>query len=162
MSTPISTAVTTCLDTFRQIQARAENPDHGHDGEISLSSWTDELGRLQVWIDNTQADRTGQYALEVRLAKKSYISQHVLQLLRNLNQSLTEALDQISEASSSASEDDALSDTSSCDTTDLQELHGVIVSNINNLNLLSRLIRECASAIPDNSRRESLEEDDEE
>ena len=85
-----------------------------------------------------------------------------MQLTRNLNHYLTQALDQISEASSTASKNGAPSDTSSCDTRDLQELHGVLVSKISNhLNLLSTTILERACAIPDKSCKESLEEDDE-
>ena len=63
-------------------------PTYRYDREVFLNSWTDELGRLRAWIDNTQADRTGPYALRFRLAKVQLICQHSLELLRNLNQYL--------------------------------------------------------------------------
>lgn len=146
MATSISTILVPCLKSFKQIQERVERPDYSCEEQVSSISWGDELGRLRVWAANIGAHQTGQSSLEFRLRDASHISKQVTTLLRDLDQSLNDIADELSEDRAEASEDNetpaAWPDDDSA--TELQQLHEELVNIIDCLYQLSMLIRKPA------------------
>lgn len=164
MSTSISTTLTACLESFNQLKARAEQPDYRHEEEVPLVSWTAELDRLEMWTLNVEALRAGRSSLESRLGNSftsQEVSKGVAKLLEDLDTFLDEILQELSEAGPSASEDDASSGTSIEQTTELQQLHELVVNVIDNLNERSTLIQERIRRILDRASKGSSVEDDE-
>ncbi|KAL9069748.1 MAG: hypothetical protein Q9161_005333 [Pseudevernia consocians] len=150
--------------SFGQLKARAEQPDYRHEEEVPLVSWTAESDRLEMWTLNVGALQTGQSSLESRLGKSftsQEVSKGVAKLLEDLDSFLTEILREFSKAGPSASDDDASLGTSIEQTTELQQLHGLVVSVIDNLNELSTLIQERIRRILDCASKGSSVEDDE-
>lgn len=132
MATSISAILISCLKSFNQLQERVEQPDYSHESEVSSVFWGDELGRLRVWAANIGAHQTGQSSLDFRLRDASHISNQITKLLQDLNRSLDDILDELSEDERKASEDDEteaswLDDNS---TTELQQLHEEIINII--------------------------------
>ncbi len=146
MATSISAILIPCLKSFNQLQERVEQPDYGYEREVSSTAWGDELGRLRIWAANIGAHQTGQSSLDFRLRDASHISNQVTKLLRELNHSLDDIVDELLEDGITASEDDQTSaswlDDSS--TTELQQLHEEVANIIDCLYQLSMLIRKPA------------------
>ena len=146
MATSISAILIPCLKSFNQLQERVEQPDYSHEREVSSVSWGDELGRLRVWAANIGAHQTGQSSLDFRLRDASHISNQISILLRDLNRSLDDILEELLEDETEASEDEEaeaswLDDNS---TTELQQLHEEVINIIDCLYQLSMLIRKPA------------------
>lgn len=143
MATSISAILISCLKSFNQLQERVEQPDYSHEREVSSVSWGDELGRLRVWAANIGAHQTGQSSLDFRLRDASHISNQITKLLQDLNRSLDDILDELSEDETKASEDDETEaswlDNNS--TTELQQLREEVINIIDCLYQLSMLIR---------------------
>ena len=164
MSTSISTTLTACLKSFNQLKARAKQPDYRHEEEVPLVSWTAESDRLEMWTLNVGALQTGQSSLESRLGNSftsQEVSKEVAKLFEDLDSLLTEMLQELSKAGPSASDDDASLGTSIEQTTELQQLHELVVHVFDNLNELSTLIQERIRRILDCASKESSVEDDE-
>ena len=141
MATSISAILVPCLKSFNQLQEQVERPGYGREAEVTSASWTDELGRLRVWAANIGAHQTGQSSLDFRLRDASHISKQITKLLRDLEQSLHDIFDELSENETVASDDDWPDDES---TTELQQLHEEVVNIIDCLYQLSMLIRKPA------------------
>ena len=47
----IRSSLIECFDSFSKVleEARCAEYEHGEQEQVSLASWTDELGRLRVW-----------------------------------------------------------------------------------------------------------------
>lgn len=146
MATSISAILIPCLKSFNQLHERVERPDYSHEGEVPSVSWGDELGRLRIWAANIGAHQTGQSSLEFRLRDASHISTQIKNLLRELDQSLNDILDELSEDGTKASEDDETSAAWPDDnsTTEFQQLHEEVVNIVDCLYQLSMLVRKPA------------------
>lgn len=146
MVTSISAVLIPCLKSFNWLQERVERPDYSCEGEVSSISWGDELGRLRVWAANIGAHQTGQSSLEFRLRDASHISKQITNLLQELDQSLNDVADELSEDGTKATDDGDTSTAWSDDnsTTELQQLHEEVVNIIDCLYQLSMLIRKPA------------------
>ena len=146
MATSISSILIPCLKSFNQLQERVEQPNYSYEEEVSSVTWGDELGRLRIWAANIGAHQTGQSSLDFRLRDASHISKQVTNLLRDLDQSLNDIFEELSEAVKKDSEDDGTSAAWSDDnpTTELQQLHAEVVNIIDCLYQLSMLIRKPA------------------
>ena len=146
MATSISAILIPCLKSFNRLQEQVERSDYSRNAEVSSASWGDEVGRLRVWAANIGAHQTGQSSLDFRLRDASHISKQIIKLLGDLDQSLQNILDELSEDETGASEGGHLSTVSPGDesTTELQQLHEEIVNIIDCLYQLSMLIRKPA------------------
>ena len=149
MATSISSILIPCLKSFNQLQERVEQPDYttSYEEEVSSLAWGDELGRLRIWAANIGAHQTGQSSLDFRLRDASHISKQVTDLLRDLDQSLNDIVQEISEeAGTENSGDDGTSAAwpDENPTTELQQLHEEVVNIIDCLYQLSMLIRKPA------------------
>ena len=147
MATSISSILIPCLKSFNQLQERVEQPDYCFEEEVSSVAWGDELGRLRIWAANIGAHQMGQSSLDFRLRDASHISKQVTNLLQDLDQSLNNIFEEISqEAGTEDSEDDETSAAWPGEnlTTELQQLHEEIVNIIDCLYQLSMLIRKPA------------------
>ena len=147
MATSISSILIPCLKSFNELQEQAERPDYSYEKEVSSVSWGDELGRLRVWAANIGAHQTGQSSLDFRLRDASHISKQVTNLLGDLDQSLNDIVEEISEeAAAEGSEDDGMSAAwpDESPTTELQQIHEEVVNIIDCLYQLSMLIRKPA------------------
>lgn len=149
MATSISSILIPCLKSFNQLQERVEQPDYTtcYEEEVSSLAWGDELGRLRIWAANIGAHQTGQSSLDFRLRDASHISKQVTSLLRDLDQSLNDIVEEISEeAGTEGSGDDGTSAAwpNENPTTELQQLHEEVVNIIDCLYQLSMLIRKPA------------------
>ena len=142
----ISTVLIPCLKSFNQLQEQVEQADYSHQGEVSSTSWGDELGRLRIWAANIGAHQKGQSSLDFRLRDASHISKQIIKLLQDLEQSLHDILDELSQDDTGASEDDDISAIWPGDksTTELQQLYSEVVNIIDCLYQLSMLIRKPA------------------
>ena len=146
MAASISATLIPCLKSFNQLQKQVERKDYTREGEVSSTTWGDELGRLRVWAANIGAHQTGQSSLDFRLRDASHISTHISKLLRDLEQSLHDVFDELSEKNVETSEDDELSAAWPSDqsTTELQQLHSEVVNIIDCLYQLSMVLRKPA------------------
>ena len=143
MTTSISAILVPCLKSFNELQEQVERHDYSREAEVSAASWGDELGRLRVWAANIGAHQTGQSSLDFRLRDASHISKQVTNLLRDLDQSLHDILDEISGDRTDVLEDDDFWPGEES-TTDLQQLHEELINIIDCLYQLSMLIRKPA------------------
>ena len=143
MATSISAILVPCLKSFNQLQEQVERLDYSREAEVSAASWRDELGRLRVWAANIGAHQTGQSSLDFRLRDASHISKQVTKLLRDLEQSLHDILDEISGDRTDVLEDDDFWPGEES-TTELQQLHEEVINIIDCLYQLSMLIRKPA------------------
>ena len=145
MATLISSILIPCLKSFNELQERVERPEYSYEGEVSSGSWGDELGRLRVWAANIGAHQTGQSSLDFRLRDSSHISKQIMKLLWDLDQSLSDIIDELSTNGPKTSENDETSaewpDDDDDAATELQELHEDVVNIIDCLYRLSLLIR---------------------
>ena len=146
MATSISAILIPCLKSLNHLQEQVERPEYGREGEVSSALWGDELGRLRVWAANIGAHQTGQSSLDFRLRDASHISKQVMKLLGDLQQSLHDIFDELSEDENKAYEDDETLAAWPGDesTTELQQLHEEVVNIIDCLYQLSMLIRKPA------------------
>ena len=143
MATSISAIIVPCLKSFNQIQEQVERLDYSREAEVSAASWRDELGRLRVWAANIGAHQTGQSSLDFRLRDASHISKQITKLLRDLEQSLHDILDELSGDQPDGFEDDDSSPGEES-TTELQQLHEEVINITDCLYQLSMLIRKPA------------------
>lgn len=97
MATSISALLIPCLKSFNQLQERVEQPEYNHEEEVPPASWGDKLGRLRVWAANIGAHQTGQSSLDFRLRDASHISKQIAKLLQDLEQSLSDVFEELSE-----------------------------------------------------------------
>ena len=146
MATSISAILVPCLKSFNQLQERVEQPNYSYEGEVPSALWRDELGRLRVWAANIGAHQTGQSSLEFRLRDASHISRQIMKLLRDLDQTLSDIINELSEDGTKAFEDDQLSTVWLDDnpSTELQQLHEEFVNILDCLYQMSMLIRKPA------------------
>jgi len=98
----IASQVFSCVDAFQTLIATgsAENQLTGGDSretsnlsaakEFTIPGIEDELARFKVWVANIGAHRSGRSSLDFRLRDTSKIRLQVLQLLRDLSESLTD------------------------------------------------------------------------
>ena len=143
MATSISAILVPCLKSFNELQEQVERSDYSQEAEVSAASWGDELGRLRVWAANIGAHQTGQSSLDFRLRDASHISKQITKLLRDLEQSLHDILDELSGDRTDVLEDDD-SWPGEESTTELQQLHEEVINIIDCLYQLSMLIRKPA------------------
>lgn len=143
MATSISAIIVPCLKSFNELQEQVERLDYSREAEVTAASWGDELGRLRVWAANIGAHQTGQSSLDFRLRDASHISKQVIKLLRDLEQSLRDILEELSGDRTDALEDDEPWPGEES-TTELQQLHEEVVNIIDCLYQLSMLIRKPA------------------
>ena len=161
MTASFSTTATACLKSFEELTKRAEQPDYRHEQEVSSVTWADELGRLRVWCANIGALQTGLGGTSPdRFGVKKGVTKQVTKLLDDLKKTLDECHEKVSEASSSASDEESLSDIPSSPTTELQDCRKTIVNIIDCLNDLSRIISKRARHIHDDASNGPLVEDD--
>lgn len=143
MATSISAILVPCLKSFNELQEQSKRPEYRREAEVSAASWGDELGRLRVWAANIGAHQTGQSSLDFRLRDASHISKQVTKLLRDLEQSLHDILDEVSGDPTDVPEDDDFWPGEES-TTELQQLHEEVINIIDCLYQLSMLIRKPA------------------
>ncbi len=142
MSTSISTTLDACLKSFNQLKERVKQPDYRYEKDVPSVSWTAELDRLKKWASNVGAHQTGQASLESRLGDTfsgREAAKHIPKLLVAIKSNLTETLEELSGAGPSASGCDTPSDSSPEQTTELQQLHELVASDINSLYQLADL-----------------------
>ena len=106
MATLISAVLIRCLKAFNQLQEQVEQSDYNHEEDVSSILWGDELGRLRVWAANIGAHQTGQSSLDFRLRDASHISNQITKLLQDLEQSLKDVFEELSDDGTKLSEDD--------------------------------------------------------
>lgn len=147
MAASISASLVPCLQLLNQIQGLVEQPGYRFEQDVSIDSWTDELGRLRVWAANIGAHQTGQSSLEFRLRDASHISQHITRLLKDLEGVLHEVEDELSSGRVDHAEAIVFSDDEEpcCEDealpSDLQQLHDGVVNIVDCLYKMSMLIR---------------------
>ena len=85
----------TCIVIFGKISASIDNSgfDPGNDAKALVVTQLvrDQIGRLRVWAGNMGAHRVGRMSLDYKLKEASHIHAAVLELLKELNGSLTES-----------------------------------------------------------------------
>lgn len=147
MAASISATLIPCLKSFNQIQRTVEQSDYKYEDNVSSVSWTDELGRLRVWAANIGAHQTGQSSLDFRLRDASHISQHITNLLKDLDGILKDIKRELSgdhvEASgivASSDDEDAWPDGEGS-TSEIQQLYEEAVNVVDCLYKMSMLIR---------------------
>ncbi len=142
MSASISTTLDACLKSFNQLKVQVERPDYRCEKDVPSVSWTAELDRLEKWASNVGAHRTGQASPESMLGDTfsgRKAAKLILKLLVAIKSDLTEILEELSGPGPSASGYDAPSDSSPEQTTELQQLHKLVASDINCLYELAEL-----------------------
>ncbi len=143
MDTSIFESLRTCLKSFDNLLALIGRSQYASEN-VPLTLWEDELGRLRIWAGNVGAHQTGQASLGFRLRDASHISQQVVKLLKTLGQTIEDVELVLVEAEdpSNAPTLDTLADDEP--TSEIQELHGHILTIVNELFRMSTLIRKPA------------------
>lgn len=147
MAASISATLIPCLRLLNQIQGLCEQLGDRSEQDVSLNSWTDELGRLRVWAANIGAHQTGQSSLEFRLRDASHISQQITRLLKDLESILNDVKDELSNGTLDHAAAIVFSDDEEpcCEDeafmSELQQLHGEVVNIVDCLYKMSMLIR---------------------
>ncbi|SPO06803.1 uncharacterized protein DNG_09497 [Cephalotrichum gorgonifer] len=97
-----SDRVSDCLEGFkdlsralRELEAAREDGDvsQAHFNDMPLASVEDELRRFKVWAGNIGAHRKGRSSINYRLRDASHVLRQVINLLRDLSESLSDAME---------------------------------------------------------------------
>jgi hypothetical protein len=108
-----------------------------YSSQVPLSVWNDELGRLRVWATNVGAHQRGQSSLDYRLRDASHIKQQILNLLNELEVTVSEIEQLLSDANPST----AALYADGTDGTEFQQLHATLSDVITCMYQISVLIR---------------------
>ena len=93
---PIAGQVSTCFAAFHSLiatrppEVQPTGDPRSTGNQFSVARIEDELARFKVWSANIGAHRGGRSSLDFRLRDTSRIRLQVLQLLRDLSESLNE------------------------------------------------------------------------
>lgn len=82
-----------CLRAFKQLRFNLEQPGRKFGDTISTRAMDDEMGRFMGWASNLGALQTGRSSLDFRLGDVTFLFDHVVTLLGDLEISLREGLD---------------------------------------------------------------------
>jgi uncharacterized Zn-finger protein len=111
-----------------------------YSSQVPLSAWNDELGRLRVWAANVGAHQMGQSSLDYRLRDASHIKQHILSLLNELEATVSEIQQLLSDPGQST----AALYADGTDEAELPQLHATLSDVITCMYQISVLIRKPA------------------
>ena len=85
-----------CIGIFEKAALSVDNLVAGnHEAKTLLGApqlVQDQIGRLRVWAGNMGAHRVGKMSLDYKLKEASHIRDTVLELLEELDESLTEGV----------------------------------------------------------------------
>jgi hypothetical protein len=110
-------------------------------------TWREDLGRFRIWASNIGAHQRGQSSLDYRLRDASHIRNQILNLLKDLQATIVEAIDLFSAEDSQLGERAPTSDLPTGSILDerleleVEQLHNELVNIINGLYRMSMLIR---------------------
>ena len=80
-----------CIAVFATVNKILDNTEHEIPGNgKTFSLVQDQIGRFRVWAGNMGAHRVGRMSLDYKLREASHVHSTVLELLEELNESLTE------------------------------------------------------------------------
>ncbi|OCL04529.1 hypothetical protein AOQ84DRAFT_300694, partial [Glonium stellatum] len=91
MDSSIAEEVTECLQSFRSLCSALLRPNINFPEQMPLSKVKDEVSRFKVWSGNIGAHRSGRSSLDYRLRDASHLRKRVVGLLKDLNESLSDA-----------------------------------------------------------------------
>ena len=139
----VSTALVSCLRSFKNLLAPIKESSFATI-EVPLIRWEDELGRLRVLAANMGAHQTGQASLDFRLRDASHISKLIIKLLDGLETTIEDVKVVLNEGNAAGNNPEMYSSVEDDSSTELQELHGQILTIISELFQTSMLIRKPA------------------
>lgn len=84
----IASSYRICTQSFDQLCSLLQVPDCKFSSQISVLALEDELGRFRVWAGNVGAHRNGRISLDHRLREASQAHKKVVDLLKDLNETL--------------------------------------------------------------------------
>ena len=79
-----------CLYLFKAVSSHLQSTGISYQAFITYNDFHDELGRFNLWLQDSGALREGLRSLDRRLSESSYVSVPVLHLLKDLRQALEE------------------------------------------------------------------------
>ncbi|KAJ6024623.1 hypothetical protein N7540_005420 [Penicillium herquei] len=135
--------MTSCLTELDQI-TQSETL-HAFRDEISPVLWTDELGRLRVWVANTGAHKTGGLSLEARLRNMPDLREQVVRLLNRMRRGINDlrgALKIPNREKIASDENSESSDDENQGKTELQLIYHDFCDTINELFRVAILIQQ--------------------
>ncbi|KAL9004775.1 MAG: hypothetical protein Q9188_002410 [Gyalolechia gomerana] len=117
-------------------------------GEVHMSKWDDEMGRLRIWAANIGAHQTGQSSLDFRLRDAPHIHQQLIDLLDDLIQAIYEIHEILSgpenDQPQSTDFDDPATSPYMYPESEIDHLHESFVNIIDCLFHMSMLVRKPA------------------
>ena len=81
-----------CQQLFKNLSLQLQQAGDRYQEQITIPALLDELGRFKIWAGNNGALQSGRSSLDYRLRDALYISNLVVRILRDLEDSLTQGL----------------------------------------------------------------------
>ena len=81
-----------CLRLFKTLSRELQQAGELYREQITIPALLDELGRFKIWAGNIGALQGGRSSLDYRLGDAPHISNLVVQILRDLEDSLKQGL----------------------------------------------------------------------